>query len=70
VALAQQWQCISRDYPWLITCTALYTGLRAPEARTTAETVVKSGVAPMDDHEMFMNQPGLREQKVIGLDDV
>ena len=46
VALALHWQCISRDYPWLITRAALYTGLGEPKARTTAETMVKSEMAP------------------------
>jgi len=43
---SRPWQSIPRDYPWLITCAALNTGLVRPKARTTAKTVVRSGVAP------------------------
>jgi len=35
---------ISRDCPWLITGAALYTSPGGSKAKTTAATVVKSGV--------------------------
>jgi len=38
---SRPWRRISRDYNWLITCAALYTGPGGPKARITAETVVK-----------------------------
>jgi len=40
-----QFWSILKDYSSLNTSAALYTGLEGPKAMTTAETVVKNGVA-------------------------
>jgi len=50
----------------LIRCTSLC----CRSFLLTAEPVVKSGEVPMDACEMFMDQHGNGEQKVIGLNDV
>jgi len=44
-SLARHREYISRDYHWLITCAAVYTGPEGLKAWTTDETVVKSEVA-------------------------